>query len=239
MSDPLPPGDLAKRAAATRALDWIEDGMAVGLGTGSTAAWFVDLLAEHLAQTNKSVVGVATSTQTYDQAKALGIPLTSLGEAGRLDVTIDGTDEFDANLNLIKGGGGALLQEKIVAGASENMIVIADASKEVKALGAFDLPVEVVRFGWEATVEQVLAVLESADVGSRTLRLREADGAPYVTDEGHFILDLALGRIGTPEELSIALNRVPGVVENGLFCGMASVVIVGEPDETTRLVTAA
>ena len=239
MTDALPSAELAKRAAALRALEWIEDGMTVGLGTGSTAKWFVDLLAEHLSETGKTITGVSTSTRTYDQAKALGIPLTSLGEAGRLDVTVDGTDEFDAALNLIKGGGGALLQEKIVAAASETMVVIADPSKEVASLGAFDLPVEVVRFGWEATVEQILEVLEAADVDSRTLRRRESDGAPYVTDEGHFILDLTLGRIGAPVELSTALNRVPGVVENGLFCGIADVVIVGSEDGSTRLVTAA
>ena len=234
----LPPAELGKRAAALRALDWVQDGMKIGLGTGSTAKWFVDLLADHLTESGKRIVGVPTSTRTRDQALGLGIPLATLGELGTLDLCVDGADEFDPALNLIKGGGGALLQEKIVASASNQMIVLTDPSKEVDALGAFRLPVEVVRFGWESTVAQVAQVLEPADVKGRTIQRREADGEPYVTDEGHFILDLDLKRIADPDVLSISLNLVPGVVENGLFCGMASAVIVGQPDGTARVIEA-
>lgn len=226
----------AKRAAAMRALDWIADGQKVGLGTGSTAKWFVDLLAEHLKETGKQIIAVPTSSRTRAQAEKLGIPLTTLGEAGRLDVTVDGADEFDGAMNLIKGGGGALLQEKIVASASEQMVVISDPSKRVKTLGAFPLPVEVVRFGWEATCREIEEVLETADVAGREIRRRETNGEAFVTDEGHFILDLHLERIADPDVLSIALNLVPGVVENGLFCGIASAVIVGHPDGTAEVI---
>jgi len=232
MTDSLSDADKAKRAAAVRALDWIEDAMLVGLGTGSTAKWFVDLLAQHLADTGKRITGVPTSSQTRAQADALGIPLTTLGEAGALDVTVDGADEFDGAMNLIKGGGGALLQEKIVATASRQMVVISDPSKQVETLGAFDLPVEIVRFGWEATAAQIAEVLEPADVAARAIRRRETDGAPFVTDEGHYILDLGLERIEDPEVLAISLNLVPGVVETGLFCGIATAVIVGRADGT-------
>ncbi|MEM9140231.1 MAG: ribose-5-phosphate isomerase RpiA [Pseudomonadota bacterium] len=236
MTDDLSPAEAGKRAAAIRALDWIEDGMKVGLGTGSTAKWFVDLLASNLAETGKNIVAVPTSSRTKAQAEGLGIPLSTLDDLGTLDVVVDGADEFDAALNLIKGGGGALLQEKIVAAAAETMVVISDPSKQVETLGAFPLPVEVVRFGWQSTMAHVADVLEPADVAARTIRRREVDGEAYVTDEGHYILDLDLGRIGDPDVLGISLNLVPGVVETGLFCGLASVVIVGQPDGTAAVV---
>jgi ribose 5-phosphate isomerase A len=236
MGEDLNDAERAKRAAAVRALDWIEDGMKVGLGTGSTAKWFVDLLAEHLAETGKKIVGVPTSSRTRAQAEGLGIPLTTLGEAIELDVTVDGADEFDGQMNLIKGGGGALLREKIVASASREMVVISDPSKKVKTLGAFPLPVEVVRFGWESTAREVAEILEVADVDARTMKRRETDGEPFVTDEGHYILDLSLGRIGDPDVLGISLNLIPGVVENGLFCGMATAVIVGHADGTAEVI---
>lgn len=234
MTDVLSDAEKAKRAAARRALDWIEDGMIVGLGTGSTAKLFVDLLAE----SGRKITGVPTSSRTRAQAEALGIPLTTLAAARELDITVDGADEFDTDLNLIKGGGGALLQEKIVATASARMIVISDPSKQVAALGRFPLPVEVVRFGWEATARQIADVLAPAEVAARKISRREAGGKPYVTDEGHFILDLALGRIDDPEVLGISLNLVPGVVDTGLFCGIASVVIVGRPDSTAAVIEA-
>ncbi|MEM7060717.1 MAG: ribose-5-phosphate isomerase RpiA [Pseudomonadota bacterium] len=236
MTDELPPAEKAKRAAAARALDWIEDGMKLGLGTGSTAKWFVDLLAPHLAETGKKIVGVPTSSRTKAQAERLGIPLSTLGDLGSLDVTVDGADEFDGAMNLIKGGGGALLQEKIVAAASEKMVVISDPSKEVKMLGAFDLPIEVVRFGCESTQAHVAEVLRDADVAGRVISRRMADGEPFITDEGHYILDLALQQIGDPDILSVSLNLVPGVVETGLFCGMADAVIVGQSDGTAQVI---
>jgi len=176
------------------------------------------------------IIGVPTSTRTRDLAESLGIKLTTLEDAGWLDVTVDGADEFDANLNLIKGGGGALLQEKIVASASNQMVVISDTSKEVDTLGAFPLPVEVVKFGWRSTESTIEEVLEGADVANRRISLREENGAPYVTDEGHFILDLHLNRIGDPRGLAEALNRIPGVVETGLFVLMADTVLVGSDD---------
>lgn len=238
MNDTLNDAERGKRAAAIKALDWIQDGMKVGLGTGSTAKWFVDLLAEHLAETGKQITAVPTSTRTRDQAQGLGIPLTTLGEAIQLDVTVDGADEFDGELNLIKGGGGALLQEKIVASASAQMVVISDPSKKVETLGAFPLPVEVVRFGWESTAREIAEILEAAEVDTRDMARRETDGEPYVTDEGHYILDLNLTRIADPDVLGISLNLVPGVVENGLFCGMASAVIVGHADGTAEIIQA-
>ena len=236
MTDNLSPAELGKRAAAMRALDWIDDGMKVGLGTGSTAKWFVDLLAPHLAETGKKIIGVPTSSRTKAQAEGLGIPLSTLGDLGSLDVTVDGADEFDGALNLIKGGGGALLQEKIVAAASDKMVVISDPTKQVENLGAFDLPIEVVRFGWESTQAHVAEVLEPADVAGRVMARRMEGDQPYVTDEGHFILDLQLGRIGDPDILAVSLNLVPGVVETGLFCGLATAVIVGQDDGTARVI---
>lgn len=230
MSEQLSPAEAAKRAAALKALDLVEDGMRVGLGTGSTAKWFVDLLAA----SGKKVTGVPTSSRTKAQAEALNIPLVTLDQAGWLDLVIDGADEFDPDLNLIKGGGGALLQEKIVAAASDRMVVISDPAKEVAALGAYDLPVEIVRFGWQTTTKLVARCLEGQDVDGQDWTIR-GDG-PYVTDEGHYILDLKLGRIGDPERLNRDLNLIPGVVETGLFCGMASTVIVGQEDGTARLI---
>ncbi len=231
----LSPADRAKRAAAARAVGLVEDGMRLGLGTGSTAKWFVELLAAHLAETGKTVVGVPTSGATRDQAEALAIPLSTLDELGELDLAVDGADEIDGSLALIKGGGGALLQEKIVAAASRRFVVIADATKQVDALGAFDLPVEVVRFGWRTTAGHIARCLEGQQVGGRAWRLRDRGGAPMVTDEGHHILDLALGRIADPGALDRALRAIPGVVETGLFLGMASQAILGEPDGTTRI----
>ena len=230
MSDQSP-AERAKRAASLRALDFVEDGMKLGLGTGSTAKWFVDLLG----QSDKRITGVPTSSRTWAQAEGLGIPLATLDEAGWLDLTVDGADEFDGAMNLIKGGGGALLQEKIVASASDAMVVIADPSKEVATLGAYDLPVEIVRFGWATTTRMLSACLEDQDVDSRTWTLRGGE-APYVTDEGHYILDLQLGRIGDVAKLNRDLNLIPGVVETGLFCDIATTVIVGHVDGTARII---
>ncbi|HUV32876.1 MAG TPA: ribose-5-phosphate isomerase RpiA [Devosiaceae bacterium] len=239
MTDDLSPAERGKRAAAARALEFVEDGMKLGLGTGSTAKWFVDLLAERMRAERLRITGVPTSSRTEAQARALGIPLMTLDQAGWLDLTIDGADEFDADLNLIKGGGGALLQEKIVASASDRMIVITDPSKEVPALGAFPLPVEVVRFGFGATMRLIAQLLERHDAANRTMQLRDTNDTPYITDEGHYIVDLALGRIGDPARLNIELNTIPGVVETGLFCGIASVIVVGESDGTARVIARA
>jgi len=231
MTQPLlTPIDRAKFAAARRAVDLVEDGMKLGLGTGSTAAWMVRCLAERVRDEGLRLTCVPTSSRTADLARSLGLVVVGFDEAGWLDLTIDGTDEIDGDLNLIKGGGGALLMEKIVATASDRMVVITDATKEVKALGAFPLPVEVVPFGWQASRLLVEELLGSMDVMGSQATLRMNGRVPYVTDEGNHILDLALGRIGNPRQLSLALNQVPGVVENGLFIDICDAVVVGHAD---------
>lgn len=230
MSGELSPIDKAKFVAAKRAVDFVEDGMRVGLGTGSTAAWMVRCLGELVRDDGLKIRGVPTSVRTAELAREVGINVISLDEAKWLDLTIDGADEFDGDLNLIKGGGGALLQEKIVATASDQMIVIADVGKEVERLGAFPLPVEVIPFGWQTTRALIEELLVSMDVLGRDASLRMNDDHPFVTDEGNYILDLHLGRIGNPHQLAMALNQMPGVVENGLFMDICDVVIVGHGD---------
>ncbi|HTR14220.1 MAG TPA: ribose-5-phosphate isomerase RpiA [Roseiarcus sp.] len=224
--------DQRKREAAARALELIEPGMRLGLGSGSTAREFVDLLGKKVAA-GLSVRCVATSEATEIQAKSLGIPLTTLNELPELDLTVDGADEIDPELRLIKGGGGALLREKIVAAASLGMVVIADASKKVARLGAFALPVEVVPFGLAATKRHIERAL--ADLGlAGPVRLR-GGAAPFVTDGGHQILDCALGAIPDPERLALALSVIPGVVEHGLFIGYArAAIIAGAEGVETR-----
>jgi ribose 5-phosphate isomerase A len=221
--------DIAKRAAAARALASVEPGMRLGLGSGSTAAWFLRLLGERIAG-GLNVTCVATSSATARLAGEVGVPLRGLEEVGGLDLTVDGADEIDADLNLIKGGGAALLQEKIVAAASRRLIILGDPSKRVATLGAFPLPVEVVRFGCRLTMRAVATLLATAAVAGRRVEIRMAGSAPLVTDEGHHILDLHLERIGDPLALGAALNGIPGVVEHGLFLGMADCALVGRPD---------
>ncbi|SET26824.1 ribose-5-phosphate isomerase RpiA [Oceanicella actignis] len=238
MAKTLTAADIAKRAAAREAVKLVESGMRLGLGTGSTAAWFVELLGERIREEGLKVTGTPTSERTARLAARLGVPLVTLDEAGWLDLTVDGADEFDAALTLIKGGGGALLQEKIVAVASDRMVVIADETKQVETLGAFPLPVEIVPFGWETTKAIVEEMLEDMDVDGRSSTLRMAKDAPYVTDCGHYILDLHLRRIGDPEDLSGALNAIPGVVENGLFIEIADMAVVGHEDDTATTIEA-
>ncbi|MCW1934414.1 ribose-5-phosphate isomerase RpiA [Pararhodobacter zhoushanensis] len=230
MAIQLTPIDRAKYAAARRAVDLVEDGMKLGLGTGSTAAWMVRALAERVREEGLRLSCVPTSARTADLGRELGLKIVSLDEAGWLDLTIDGTDEFDADLTLIKGGGGALLMEKIVATASDRMVVITDASKEVKTLGNFPLPVEVIPFGWQASRMLIEELLNAMDVMGTSATLRMNGARPFVTDEGNHILDLALGRIGNARQLSLALNQVPGVVENGLFIDICDAVVIGYGD---------
>jgi len=230
MSGELSPIDTAKFVAAKRAVDYIEDGMRVGLGTGSTAAWMVRCLGELIRDEGLKITGVPTSSRTAELARQVGVHVVSLDEARWLDLTIDGTDEFDSELNLIKGGGGALLQEKIVATASDRMIVIADPSKSVEHLGAFPLPVEVVPFGWQTTKALIEETLVSMDVLGQQGSLRMNGQAPYVTDEGNHIVDLHTQRIGNPRQLSLVLNQIPGVVENGLFIDICDIVVIGHGD---------
>jgi ribose 5-phosphate isomerase A len=221
--------DELKESAARAALDLVEDGMRLGLGTGSTAARFVAALGERVAKGLK-VVCVPTSEATRAQAEALGIPLTTLDETPQLDLTVDGADEIAPDFTLIKGGGGALLREKIVAAASGQMVVIADESKWVGTLGRFPLPIEVLPFGLGATrraIENATANL--ALPGAMTQR-RGKDGHVFVTDGGHWILDAALGRIVDPGALALKLAAIPGVMGHGLFIGIARVAILAGPN---------
>jgi ribose 5-phosphate isomerase A len=218
-----------KRDAAAGALDFVEPGMRLGLGTGSTARPFVELLGDRV-RAGLDVIAVPTSEVTRLQAEQCGIPLTTLDETPELDLTIDGADEIAPDLTLIKGGGGALLREKIVAAASRRMLVIADESKWVAMLGQFPLPIEVVPFGLAATKRAVEAATAAAgSPGPLTLR-RDKAGHPFVTDGGHFILDAALQRIADPRSLAERLAAIPGVVEHGLFIGLAHVAVIAGPE---------
>ncbi len=230
----LSPQDEAKRRAAARAAEYVVDGMRVGLGTGSTAAFLVEILGARVREGLK-MVGVPTSEATRAQAARLNIPLSTLDETPELDLTIDGADEFDSALRLIKGGGGALLREKIVATASARMVVIADRSKQVAMLGRFPLPVEVDRFGLESTRRQIARALGELGLPAAPALRAGRDGHVFVTDGGHAIFDCALGAIPRPEALAARLCAIPGVVEHGLFIGLATSVVVAGPTEIETL----
>jgi ribose 5-phosphate isomerase A len=223
-----------KRQAAEHAVTLVEDGMTLGLGTGSTAALFIELVGRRVKDGLK-VSCVPTSEATRAQAERLGIPLIELDRQPSLDLAVDGADEIDPQLRLIKGRGGALLYEKIVATASARMVVIADHSKRVETLGAAPLPVEVVPFGVGATRSMVEILAADAGCTGRIELRTMADGRPFLTDSGNFILDCAFGRIEQPEALEAALRLVPGVVENGLFLGIADAAIIAGPDGLTVL----
>jgi ribose 5-phosphate isomerase A len=213
--------DTAKRNAAAAAVALVEDGMRLGIGTGSTAAHFVDLLGQRVSE-GLNVVGVPTSERTAHQCGEVGVPLSNLDETPKLDLAVDGADEFDAGMNLIKGGGGALLREKIVASAAERFVVIADPAKRVAMLGAFALPVEIIPMARGPLSARI------SGMGAEVILRAGSDGAPFVSDEGHWILDCAFGpTINDPTTLAATLSAMAGVVEHGLFCGMAEQVIVG------------
>jgi len=221
--------DSYKRAAAARAVEFVRSGMRLGLGTGSTAAHFVELLAERV-RAGLDVIAVPTSEATRAQAARLGIALTTLDDTTELDLTVDGADEIGPDLTLIKGGGGALLREKIVATASARMVVIADESKCVPVLGHFPLPVEIVPFGATVTRQEVeAAAADAGDPGPAPLRL-DRNGHAFVTDSGHWLLDAHLRRIADPRALANRLSAIPGVMEHGLFIGLAQTAIVAGPD---------
>src|SRR5690349_876602 len=220
--------DQQKRAAAARAVDLVRPGMKLGLGTGSTARHFVELLGERV-RAGLDVVGVPTSEATRADAERCGVRLTTLDETPRLDLTIDGADEIGPDLSLIKGGGGALLREKIVAAASARMAVIADDSKYVDVLGRFPLPIEITPFGAAATTRAVeAAAARGGSAGPAPLR-RDRSGHAFVTDGGHWLLDAQLGRIADPPALARNLAAVPGVMEHGLFIGLAQAAILAGP----------
>jgi ribose 5-phosphate isomerase A len=219
--------DDLKRAAADAALGLVRPGMRLGLGTGTTAGRFIEALAKkhHAGMT---VVCVPTSETTRRLAESLGLPLTTLDESPALDLTIDGADEIDPKLRLIKGGGGALLREKIVATSSERMIVIADHAKRVDVLGNFPLPVEIVPFGARATLAKIEAAAARAGC-TGAIGLRKRNEKLFLTDNGNVVADCAFARIADPESLAVALSAIPGVVEHGLFIGIAALAIIAAP----------
>ena len=219
-----------KRAAAAKALEYVVDGMKLGLGSGSTAEMFVEMLAPRVRGGQK-LLCVPTSERTAAKARKLGITMASLDDLAPLDLTVDGADEADRNLDLIKGGGGMLLREKIVAASSKKMIVIADETKMVPRLGKFPLPVEVVEFGHKAIAARLVKALAALGYVQPQLRLREAEGAPFKTDSGNVIYDCHLGAIQNAPKLGSAIHAVPGVVEHGLFVGIATTLLVAAPGE--------
>jgi ribose 5-phosphate isomerase A len=226
--------DSDKRLAAVAALEEVKPGMKIGLGTGSTARHFVDLVGEKVRD-GLDCLCVATSVATENQARALNIPLADLDDVGQLDLTVDGADECEPALNLIKGGGGALLREKIVAAATRRMVVIADGSKAVQTLGRFPLPIEINEFASLTTTRSVEKIAEAFGCTGEIVRRVKADGAAFVTDGGHFILDASFGRISDPEALSRALLDIPGVVQHGLFIGICRAAYIAENGSIRKL----
>jgi ribose 5-phosphate isomerase A len=220
--------DQEKEAAARASLKFIRDGQVVGLGTGSTAAYFIQALGEEVKK-GLRIRGISSSERSREQAASLGIPLTTLDEHPEIDVTVDGADEVDPQLRLIKGGGGALLREKIVASATKQFVIVADATKRVAVLGKFPLPVEVIKFAQAVVVKKIEAL--GAEVA---LRLG-ADAKPFLTDENNHILDCRFGQIPDADKLAQQLSDMPGVVEHGLFIGMASVVLIADGNEIVEL----
>jgi len=223
-----------KENAALAAMEYVEDGMTIGLGTGSTAKYFVEMLADEIAD-GLLVRCIETSEQTRDLATSLGVPLIPFEQVDRIHLTVDGADEVDSNGYLIKGGGAALLREKIIASASDHMVVIADPSKQVERLGAFPLPVEVTPFGYTITAKTVFDVLCAAGIDRPRVELRKQPGSIelLVTDGGNYILDCHCGRIPDAEALAARLSNVPGVVEHGLFIDIARTVIIGNENGAT------
>jgi ribose 5-phosphate isomerase A len=214
-----------KRLAAERSLEYVRDGMCLGLGSGSTAAIMLELLGRRVRE-GLRVRGVPTSEMSRQLAAREGIPIVGFDQVSRLDLTIDGADEVDPDLNVIKGGGGALLREKIVASLSRRVVIIVDSHKQVQTLGAFPLPVEVVQFAWQPLAERL------GDLGASSVLRAGRDGRPFVTDEGNYILDCGFGRIEDPATLAARLDAMPGVVDHGLFVGLAHTVIVGRDEGT-------
>lgn len=219
-----------KQLAAEKAVSFLEDGMTIGLGTGSTAYWAIEKIGEKVNKEGWQVRAIATSKRSEEQARGLGIPIVGFSDIKSIDVTIDGADEVDGQLQLIKGGGGALLREKIVATNSRQMIVVADESKWVKTLGKFPLPVEVVHFGWEKTFEKLQLLGCNA---KRRLNGTE----PYITDNGNFIIDCAFEAMHDAPALHDSVNAITGVVDNGLFIHIAAILVLGFNNGETRIIS--
>jgi ribose 5-phosphate isomerase A len=228
MAIDLHKNDQEKEAAARASLEFVKDGQVVGLGTGSTAAFFIKLLAERVSA-GLRIRGIPTSVKSQELAASLGIPLTTLDEVQEIAVTVDGADEVDPQLRLIKGGGGAMLREKIVASATKQLVIVADASKQVPLLGKFPLPVEVIRFA------EALVAKRIAELGAQVSIRKAADGKPYVTDENNHILDCRFGEIRDPDKLARQLSDMPGIVEHGLFIGMAKVALFARGNQIVQL----
>jgi len=228
MANELKQSDLEKEAAARASLRFVRDGNVVGLGTGSTAAYAVRFLGEQV-RAGLKIRGIPTSVHTGELATSLGIPLATLDECQQIDVDIDGADEFDPQLHLIKGGGGALLREKVIASASRQVVIIADSSKQVAVLGKFPLPVEVIPFAQPLVAKRISAL------GSSVKLRRDVKGNPFVTDEGHHILDCSFGQIPDPPALARILSNMPGVVEHGLFIDLATVVLCAKGQNVAEL----
>ncbi len=227
----LSPNERAKYLCAAKAAEFVESGMKVGLGTGSTAYWLIKHLGREVRERDLKIKGVPTSKKTAELAEREGIPLITLDQAGWLDVTIDGADEISPDFNLIKGGGGAHLREKIVAMASDKMIVIADSSKKVAELGSFPLPLEVLQYGCESTKIQVIRYLVEIGYENPRAVFRSLEGERFITDEGNLILDLHLNSISDEDNLSAGLNLIPGVVENGLFVNICKCAVLADENE--------
>jgi len=220
--------DLEKQAAARAGVQLVQEGQIVGLGSGSTAAYFLRFLAERV-RAGLNLRGIPTSVHTQQLAASLGIPLTTLDEIQQIDVAVDGADEVDPNLQLIKGGGGAFLREKIIASAARRFVVIADSGKRVDVLGKFAVPVEVVPFAQKLVAKEIQALGASVQLRS------QASGQIYVTDEGHHILDCRFGEIHDPAKLALQLESIPGVMEHGLFVNMAEIVLIAQGEQITEL----
>ena len=217
-----------KEAAARASLRFVKDGQVVGLGTGSTAAYFIQLLGEQV-KNGLRIRGIPSSDRSREQAAGLGIPLTTLDECQQIDLTVDGADEVDPQLRVIKGGGGALLREKIVASATTRYVIITDASKRVPVLGKFPLPVEVIKFARAVVMKKIEAL------GAKVAVRCGANGKPYLTDENNYILDCRFGQIPDADGLARKLSEMPGVVEHGLFIGMASIVLIANGSQIVEL----
>jgi ribose 5-phosphate isomerase A len=235
MAEQLSAQDAAKQAAADAAAAMIQDGMLVGLGSGTTLRRFVRSLGAR-CQAGLKITGVPTSETTRTLAQEVGVPVADLNDVGALDIVFDGADEIDPKGQMIKGGGGNLLWEKIVATAGKSFVAVIDGSKTKEQLGQFPLPVEVIRFGWRATERLMRELFVESGYLEPAIVLRGGLDSPFVTDSGHYILDCALERIAHPEALAVALNQIPGVVENGLFINIAQSAIIGLPDGSVKTI---